>query len=240
VSQRRPWGGVALAVGMVGLGLLLAGVETWLIWGYWLWPPSLSDRLSQPTVRGFAALSIDGDAIRVEPEMTERMLELAREHCSADAASCGMARLAIAAMDRAPHGQVPLVDQSVIDPAWEMIRASNEYQEHWASLAAMGKPPAQGAIIVTRGAAGDAEIVLAIQTSEIRNDKYQFGEWMLSASNATTEVAATNGYRFDQAGIEGLTWSVLATINSLVLATAWSIWRIARSTRSRPAVSGRT
>lgn len=204
---------------LLATGLVLAFVENWMLWGFFVSRPSLEGELAHgDRLVGVSMLRFDPQPLPVPPP--DRMTEAvnAAAVCRPDSNECLEGRLVLG-VERL-FGSV----DGKTDVALPVLRAA------WTELVAKGwlprvrdpaykatGVPVAGLAIHFRRPDEHEYFLLGYRTSAIANDLYAYSEALFRISG--TEVALIKQVRFylDIAGIEGLEWPILWPVNFFAL-----------------------
>lgn len=227
---------------LLGLGLLLALVENWMLWGYFVSRSTLVGELQDgDTLIAFSMLDFgSGPTLLARSERTVAAAAAA-SFCHPPTNECREGRLALRLQRLYGSTETtPDVGQPLLNAAWtELTRVGWLPKASSPAYKGTGVPVA-GLAILFRKAGNQEHLLLAYRTSEIANDVYAYSEALFRVAASGPSLVKQIHFFLDIAGIEGLEWPILWPLNVILLFLFWAVVVVGRiayrkgSTRATP------
>lgn len=221
------WARVAV---LLGLGLAMAFVENWMLWGFFVSRPHLVREIQNgDALVGFSMLKF-----RPEPTalaLPERALAAAdaASFCRAPLNECREGRLVLRVDEIfGGAGETANVGAPLLHGAWADLAAKGWLPTvHDPRYRATGRPVA-GLVVLLRKPNSEERLVLAYRTSEIANDLYAYSEALFRVTSSGPLLVKQVHFFLDIAGMEGLEWPLLWPVNVVLLLPFWALVSINR------------
>lgn len=194
--------------------VLLSAIVQRAAWGYWFARPNIAASITDiNVVLGVATLppSVAFDRSTVLSAFNE-----ARERCTPPSNECLEGRIVVAAgVQSADLKPMPF---DLIQAIWSKEQRDRPLPS-FPNSTQDRSPPIAGVATHFRSARGEF-IALGYRTSEIANDSYLYSEALYQVAHDGIEPVRRARFRFDVAGLEDLTFPILAVLNLIVLSVA--------------------
>jgi hypothetical protein len=211
--------------------VLLSLLESQLLWGYWFQRPSLVPRSEIESLKALSALSFNADGIPVvSSERRIRLLE-AKAFCAkeVDSNECLEGAIVLALEQSGLlTDNTPEMDTALLSHVWSEVGDQLWQARIHDSQFKTTSIPVSGLGVYYSTKSREQRLLLAWRTSEISNDRYAYAEAQVELESGRFSIQRQVHFFYEIAGLEGLTWPYLATLNLIVLGFSWSAIRVVR------------
>jgi hypothetical protein len=213
---------------LFGLGLVLAFVENWILWGFFVSRPSLERELQEgDLIVAFSMLKFTPRPTALLGAERNTAADRVATFCRLGLNECLEGRLVLRLEKLASRRDLTAdVGAPMLHAAWEEL-AGKGWFPRVRDPAYPGRP-LSGLAILFRKPHDREYLLMTYVTSEIANDHHAYSEALFSVSSFGPALVKQVHFFLDIAGMEGFEWPLLWPINIILLLPLWALISVDR------------